>query len=69
MLKDKMQVSMRKGIMALLVAMLVLLAVALLPLAVVWSIGTLSGAPVHYTFFTWLAGAVLIGVVVLAAQL
>ena len=69
MLRDRMQFTMRKSMVVVFVVLLIIAGVALLPLAVVWAVGTLSGADIEYNFLNWLAAAVLIGIVALAAQL
>jgi len=68
-LLDTLKVNMRRGVWAILLLLLVLASVVLVPFAVVWAIGVLSGASVSYTIWTWFAAALLIGVVVLASKL
>ena len=46
-------------IKGLLFALLIVLAVTLGPLAVIWSLNTLFGLAIAYSFWTWLAVVVL----------
>jgi len=41
--------------------LVILTVVALMPLALIWSVNTLFNTGIEYTFFTWLAALLLAG--------